>query len=266
MSNTNAERVDEISQYYALVIKLGKISESIFWISVVLSFVIPYSTSIVGKTITNIIQICFLLLVLVYFGISQSSTLYYFPQAEFKRRKQLLSNSFGVALSYDSTEKYYNNKFAPSIKRLGANTMENAFFSEEIASKMLERRRIIIVGYLVVWFLVLVIRHDNLEIIAWITQLVFSGEIVAEWLKLEIFRFRCQQMYQELYSYFLLKLEEDSSNEIATLLNAYTTYETAKSDAGILLSTRDFSELNPTLSIRLGKNLSAIRYIDIKGK
>lgn len=253
MTNTNAERVDEISQYYAPVIGLGKISELIFWIYVALSFIIPYSASIFGKTPTDIIQICFFLLVLGYFGISQISSLYYFSRAEIERRKQLLSNSLGVSLSCNDTEKYYNNKFEPSIKRLGANTMENALFSEAIASKMLEKRRFIIVGYLVVWLIVLVVRHSSLELIAWITQLVFSSQIIAKWLKLEILRFRCKQMYQELYDYFLLKSEQNSPNEIATVLNAYATYEAAKSDAGILLSTKDFNELNPTLSIKWEK-------------
>lgn len=253
MTNTNAERVDEISQYYAPVIKLGKISELIFWIYVALSFVIPYSASIFGETTTDIIQICFLLLVLGYFSISQISSLYYFPRAEFERRKQLLSNSFGVPLSCDNTERYYNNEFAPSIKRLGANTMENAFFSEAIASKMLRRRRVIIVGYIVVWFIVLAIRHSSLELISWITQLVFSGEIIAEWLKLEILRFRCKKMYQELYDYFRFRSEHDSHNGIATVMNAFATYESAKSDAGIMLSTSDFYELNPILSERWNK-------------
>jgi hypothetical protein len=55
-------------------------------------------------------------------------------------------------------------------------------------------------------------------------------------------------MYQELYNFFLLKSEQNSPNEIATVLNAYATYESAKSEAGILLSTKDFNELNPTLS------------------
>ena len=248
MSNTNTERVDEISQYYSPVIKLEKISESIFWIDVVLSLIIPYSALIVGETIKDILQIFFLILVLGYFGISQISSLYFFPKAEFERRKQLLSNSFGVPFSSENTEKYYNNNLDPSIKRLGANTMENTLFSKAIALKMLERRRIIISIYLVAWITAILIRHDSLEIIAWITQLVFSGEIIAEWLKLEIFRFRCKQMYQELYDYFRLKSEQDSLNGIATVLNAYATYEAAKSDAGILLSKKDFNELNPTLS------------------
>lgn len=250
MSNTNTERVDEISQYYNPIIKLGKISELIFWIYIFISFIIPYSASIFGKTTTDILQICFLLLVLGYFGISQISSLYYFPQAEFERRKQLLSNSFGVPLSCDNTERYYNNEFAPSIKRLGANTMENAFFSEAIASKMLGRRRIIIVGYTVAWLIVLAIRHSSLELISWITQLVFSGEIIVDWLKLEILRFRCKKMYQELYNYFRFQVEQDSPNGTATVMNAFATYESAKSDAGIMLSTSDFYELNPILSER----------------
>ena len=99
MSNTNLERVDEISKYYKPVEKLEKISQSMFWVYIVLSFVIPYSDSIFGIQIKDFLQIVFLVFVLGYFGLSQVSSLYYLPRAEFERRKQLLSDSFEVPLS-----------------------------------------------------------------------------------------------------------------------------------------------------------------------
>ena len=84
----------------------------------------------------------------------------------------------------------------------------------------------------------------------WITQLVFSGEILVGWLKLEILRFRYERTYDELYSHFLHKLGEDSPRAAANVLNAFVTYESAKSTAGIFLSTNDFQKLNPVLSKR----------------
>jgi hypothetical protein len=164
------------------------------------------------------------------------------------RRKQLLSDSFGVSLSHDHTSLYYNNSFAPSVQRLGGNTMENALFSKEIAARMLGRKRIIILGYLIIWLIAFALRHNNLELLTWITQLVFSGEILTEWLKLEILRFNCEQTYEELYSHFLHKLGQDSLSAIANVLNAFARYEAAKSTAGLMLSTSDFQNLNPTLS------------------
>ncbi|MEH2223151.1 hypothetical protein [Nostoc sp.] len=253
MNNTGKERVDEVSQYYAPIKTLGTISMVLFWSNAALSFVMPYSVSILGKVGTDILQAFFLVLVLTYFSISQVSSLYLVPRAELMRRKNLLSDSFGVPLSHEHTSLYYNNSFSPSVQRLGANTMENALFSKEIASKMLGRKRVIILGYLLGWFFAFSLRYDNLQLLMWITQLVFSAEIISEWLKLEILRFRHERTYEELYYHFLHKIGQDSSRAIANVLNALVNYEAAKSNAGILLSTKDFQELNPILSNRWKK-------------
>lgn len=250
MSNVSLTRVDEVSQYYAPVEKLGTVSLILFWLNAVLSFTMPYSASILGKEWSNVLQSIFLVLVLIYFSISQISSLYSVPRAELMRRKQLLSDSFGVPLSQEHTSLYYNNSFSPSVQRLGANTMENALFSKEIASIMLFRKRFIIFGYLLAWLLAFSLRHNNLELLTWITQLVFSGEILAEWLKLEILRLRYERTYDELYSHFLHNLGQGSPRAIANVLNAFVSYEAAKSNAGILLSTDDFQKLNPILSER----------------
>jgi arylsulfatase A-like enzyme len=57
----------------------------------------------------------------------------------------------------------------------------------------------------------------------------------------------------ELYYHFLHKIGQDSSTAIATILNACTTYEAVKSAAGILLSSKDFKQLNQNLTNRWQK-------------
>lgn len=248
MNDTDTtKKVDEISQYYAPIKKIGSIINRLFWINRALFFVIPYSTLIFGKSGSGVLQAIFPVLVLIQFALSQASSLYLLPRAEQKRRKQLLSDSFGVALSPDKTSLYYNNEYPPSVQRLGANTMENAFFSHKIAARMLNRKRIIILVYLVAWILVFSIPHDNLELLTWITLLVFSQNIIGEWLRLEILRSRSEHIFNELHSHFLRKSDQDTSDAIATVLDAFVEYEAAKSSAGILLSKTDFDKLNPTL-------------------
>lgn len=250
MSNASPARVDEVSQYYAPAEKLESIGTILFWLNTVMSFIMPYSASTLGKEWSTVLQSLFLILVLIYFCLSQISSLYLVPRAELMRRKQLLSDSFGIPLSQDYTSLYYNNSFSPSVERLGANTMENALFSKEIVSRMLARKRFIIVGYLLTWFSAFALRHNNLELLTWITQVVFSGEIIVKWLKLEILRASHERTYEELYSYFLNKLGQGSPIAIANVLNAFVSYEAAKSNAGILLSTDDFQKLNLSLSDR----------------
>ena len=257
MNNTDTKRFDEVSQHYAPVENLEKIGIRLFWVNAVLSLVMPYSASIFGNITADIIQVFFLVLVLIYFGCSQASNLYFFPKAEIIRRRQLLSNSFGIPLTQENTALYYNNRFSPSVQRLGANTMENALFSQEIASRMLIRKRKIVFVYFLLWILAFSFRRESFEIVAWITQLVFSGEILSNWIKLEIFRSRCERIYEQLYSHFLYKSGGDSSNSNINVLNtnanvldAFVDYEASKSMAGILLSTNDFQIVNPILSER----------------
>jgi hypothetical protein len=240
------QRIDEVSQYYAPALKLKRVRSGLFWVIAALSLSMPYST-LFDAVVQNILQAVFLLLVLCHFLISQVYRFYLVPRAERMRRKHLLSDSFATHLSHDRTSLYYNNEYSPSVQRLGANTMENALFSKEVAARMLQRTRLVTGGYAIAWLLAFALRHNNLEILTWITQVVFSTEVAVQWLNLEILRFRCEQVYERLHAHFLHSIK-DSPISIATILDAFVSYEAAKSSAGLLLSAKVFRELNPRLS------------------
>lgn len=248
MNNTGKQRIDEVSKHYSSIEQLEKISTILFWTNSFLSCLVLYLAPFISKSQITILQSFFLVLVLIYFCISQLSSLYLVPKAELMRRKQLLSNSFGVPLSTEHTSLYYNNSLSPSVERLGANTMENAFFSQSVASKMLDRKRVIIGVYIILWLFAILFRFDNLELLTVTTQLIFSSEIISGWLKLEILRSRFERIYEDLHCHFLDKLGKKSPIENVIILNAFASYESAKSTAGILLSTQEFQALNSTLS------------------
>jgi hypothetical protein len=249
MSDTAKERIDEVTQYYVPAVRFETIGTWLFWIIGALSLVMPYSNNF-GQLWKSILQSTFIILVIVYFSISQISRFYLVPRAESMRRKQMLSDAFGAPLSHDKTSLYYNNDYPPSVQRLGSNTMENAFFSKEIASKMLCRKRLFTCCYAFLWVVAFSLRHNNLEVLSWITQVLFSGEIVAQWLNLEILRLRHERTYERLHDHFLHEVGGNSPKAIATVLENFVTYESAKSSAGLLLSTKIFEEMNPSLTKR----------------
>ena len=115
---------------------------------------------------------------------------------------------------------------------------------------MLVRKRWVIGFYLVAWFLAFALRHNNLALITWITQLVFSGEIIAGWLKLECLRLRHERTYEQLHAHFLHGIGGDQPRAIANVLDAYVAYESTKAAAGMLLSSKIFEDLNPELTKR----------------
>jgi hypothetical protein len=237
----DTERIDEVEKYYKPVSTYESFNSFIFWIIVALSLLTPYTND-------DVVTAIFIILVIIYFVLAQLLRFILIPKAEHERRKQLLSNAFGVLLTHNKTNLYYNNSYTPSVKRLGANIMENAFFSKEVASKMLKSKRLIISGYLIALLLIFIIRHENLELIIWITQIVFSGEILTKWVKLEILRKKHEDVYNSMYSHFLHDLGESTSEAVVSVLNSFVNYEATKSLASINLSSKIFHKLNPKLS------------------
>jgi hypothetical protein len=249
MSNSPQQRVDEVSKYYRPVESIGSVCTWLFWIIAALSLLMPYTTTVgIPASIQSLPKVIFIVLVTLRFALSQISSRYLVPKSEQMRRKQLLSDAFGTPLSHDETSLYYNNQYSPSVQRLGANTLENALFSKEITARMLQTKRFVVGGYAVAWLLAFTLRHNNLELLTWITQLVFSAEIVDQWLKMEVLRSKCEQTFDQLHAHFLHGIGESSAAAVATILDAFIMYESAKSSAGIKLSTKIFQKLNPTLS------------------
>ena len=249
-TNTETQRVDEVSSLYEPVARIGKAIVGLFWIAAVVSLVMPYAQSLLGSVWHDILKCVFLVLVLVQFCLSQASRFYLIPRAERTRRRQLLSDAFGTRLTHERTALYYNNDYVPSVERLGANTLENSLFSKEVAARMLIPKRWTVVVYLSLWVLAFALRHNNLEILTWITQVVFSGEILASWLTLESLRFRHERTYDQLHAHFLHGVGDSNPRAIADVLDAFVAYESAKSSAGTLLSSMMFNELNPELTAK----------------
>jgi len=242
------KRIDEVEKYYKPISHCENAVTILFWVIAAISLFIPYSNEVLANHWYDLLIAFFIVFVLAHFSLSQFLRLNLIPKAELARRKQLLSDSFGTSLTHDKTNLYYNNKFTPSLERLAANVMENAFFSKEVASNMLFRNRAITVIYLTLLIVIFVLRHDDLDLIIWITQLVFSGEIVARWLRLEMLRVRHERVYDELHSFFLHGLGNSSNGAIASVLNSFADYECAKTSASTKLSSKTFHKLNPILT------------------
>jgi len=244
---SDSKRIDEVEQYYQPVSKLDSSTTVLFWAVAIISLLIPYANEL-DTIAKNILTATFIVLVFIHFIISEILRFYYIPRAEQARRKQLLTDAFGTPLSHDKTSLYYNNAYSPSLKRLAANIMENAYFSKAVASKMLVKRRIIIGIYLSALIFIFALRHDNLNVLIWITQIVFSSEILAAWIKLEVLRNSHENVYDNLHTHFLNEFDESTSVAIANILNNFVNYESAKSASRVKLSSKIFHDLNPQLT------------------
>jgi hypothetical protein len=170
------------------------------------------------------------------------------PLAEEKRRKQLLSDAFNVPLTSEQTRQYYNNELTPSIARLGASILENAFFAKTVCSKMANQQRFKILIYILIWIVAISYRSTDLGLILILTQILFSGEIIVRWIKIEVLRYRNNSIYDGLYTLFLHNVSPDQNPGIADILYWFASYESAKAAASVQQSSKIFFQLNPKLS------------------
>ena len=108
------QRVDEVDKYYRPVKNLDYLSNILFYIGATLSISIPFLTK-EQALISSIIPVIFIVSVLLHAFVVSANSYYFIPFAERQRRRQLLSNSLAVPLSFEETNKYYNNKLDPAM-------------------------------------------------------------------------------------------------------------------------------------------------------
>lgn len=256
----NQNRIDEVSIYYDNAKQLEVFIKVLFWLSVGFSVAMIFLDTF-RIEFQDRLRVTFMMVVITYFIGNLFLTLYFIPLAERKRRKQLLSDAFGTPLTQEITAQYYNNKFEPGIIKLGANVMENALFSKEVAQKMLVHVRSINSIYLLLWLFFVLARETDLELVLWITQLVFSSAMIFRWISLEMLRYRHDQTYELLYNTYLAR-NEDSKKFIPTILDAYASYEAAKAAAAVVLSSKIFKKINPELTLKWNQIRSTLRMDD----
>lgn len=245
MSDPN--RIDEIEKFYRPIEKSQRTSDVLFWALVAISFALLFTKQF-SEQATGILIIVFLTVAVVSFALSAYTKFFLIPDAERARRKQNLSDALATGLAHLNTNLYYNNGYKKSFLKLGANTFENSLFSKETATKMLIRKRMVLGGYFLSWLVILLVRSSDLELITWITQLLFSGEIIASHISLELLRYRHQAVFERFYDFFRHQVGEESQEGIATIIDIFSEYESAKSAAGIKLDSKIFETLNPALS------------------
>ncbi len=242
------ERVDGLERYYKPIESAEKYASALFWASAVLSVVVLYSQSIPWESFRDATTILFTISVVLHLILTLFVKFHLVPIAEGKRRKQLLSNAFGVPLIPEQTQAYYNNPLGPSIQKLGANILENSFFAKAVCGKMVVRERVKVLTYFTLWLFAIYWRTTPLDLLIIITQTVFSGEIITRLICLEMLRYRNEDLYEELYNEFLHKIDFQSPAGISCILDAFASYEAAKAAASLKQSTRVFDDLNPSLT------------------
>jgi len=242
------ERIDELEKYYSPIALCDIWAKGLFFVSAILSIVILYSSLLPYSSFENGTKIAFILSVIIHSVLVHFNGFYLIPRAESLRRRQLLSDAFGVPLTPDKTQLYYNNGISPSVLKLGGNVMENSFFAKHVCGEMAKNERIKILTYTVLWLISILNRSADLALLLTLTQVLFSSEVIIHWLKIELLRLRNETIYDKLYALFLNKVSSEDQNMTAGILDSFAFYEASKAAAAIKQSTKIFTRLNPILT------------------
>jgi hypothetical protein len=233
------------SNYYDSVERFEKLSDLLFYVSAALSLVSLF----VDKTTPGLYAIvltAFGLAVIALFVVGLFLRLYLTPRAEDGRRKDYFSKAFGVNLTHQQTNGYYNNDETDPIRRMGAQLLENSHFSKAIIKRMARFERARVAAYAVLYLICIFNRQTDIGIVLAASQAVFSEQVLSKWLRLEWLRARCETTYDSMYRLFAGP--PPRSQFTAMTLESMAMYETAKSSAGITLSSTHFREMNGALS------------------
>lgn len=232
--------------HYDAVSTAETVSDWLFYIAVVLSLVFPFVEKATHPVAFDWILYLFALAVVLLFGIGLASRLYLVPRAEDMRRQDFFSNAMDVNLTHQRTDGYYNNDLRDPSRRMAAQVLENSHFSKSIILRMLRIERTKTFVYLAIWLLCVIYRGADLGWIVAATQAVFGEQILSKWWRMEWLRMRCEDIFGKVFSLF--QAETDPLHFSARAMEAVTAYESAKANAGVVLSSKVFNKLNDELS------------------
>ncbi|HEV7291314.1 MAG TPA: hypothetical protein VGN79_03255 [Devosia sp.] len=242
-------KIDTVgAKYYGPLKWLDLIGSGLFWLTSAASI----GTLLVDRgahaSVSDALQIVFILGVVLYFTQGQVQRLYFFPRAEDQRRHQLLSDSYRVNLTHEVTAGYYNNSETAPLRRLASSVMESAFFTHEIAGIMLVGQRWRSMVYSFVYSIAVYNRSTDLAFIAIAAQAIFGEEILSRWLRLEWLSHRSAKVFDDLNRLFDDRLPFSRPATQAHAIDSFSFYESTKATAAVLLSSRVFNRENDRLS------------------
>ena len=245
------ERKDEIQNLYDRTNKISNFGNILFLLTIIISFVLLFDFKHKDVFITLSI-----ILTLGYIGLSNINDIYFSNLAEMERRKSLLKESFNINITLKETNKYYNNDEIPSIKKLGLNCYESAFFTKKVVDKMMFANIIKITIFILI-YIILMIQLENLELLLVITQTLFSAEILFYFIKLCYYKFQLDKICKEFQDIFFIR--GISSNMEVLLLDATMDYECLKSYCKIATSSKIFNKYNKVWSDEWNKLIKKLK-------
>jgi hypothetical protein len=251
MDRKKAKKVDPIrDRYFRPLQRAEKWADVLFYVAAALSIIVVLIGKAEHQRVYQLVQIGFLLSAVAGFVVGLAIRLYWSPRAQDRRRMDLLSNAFGTPITHERTSGYYNNEQENSIRKLGAQILENSIHSKETALEMCRDERIRLFSYVAIWLLAVFYRNTPIDLIVAVSQALFGEQIISRWVRLEWLRIQFERIQGAVYRLFQATPAETAFH--AMILDEIIAYEAAKANAGITLSSKIFERNNERVSAEWG--------------
>lgn len=248
---------------FQVVARLRKWGDRLFWVSSGSSLALILANQFLSKEPIfgnvgwkNIINFILYLSIFFYTFIVYINEYYFFPEAERKRRKDYLDNSFGSRFNLIKSKDYFtNDNITQGIFKATVNLYENIFYTYQIGARMRYDKKIFItIGLGVILLFFAYIGFNENEYGIPLLQCFVSIHVLGDVVKLFVYVDRIGRNKENIES-FLQKFNSNTKNEInlAEYLKILVDYEATISWGMIKLSDRLYLNLHSDLEIRWNK-------------
>jgi hypothetical protein len=233
-------------RYYRSVEWADRATDWLFYVGAALSFASLVVSQRDHPRVYGTLLLVFAIAVLALFVTGMVARLYFTPRAEHKRRQDFLTEAFGVSLTHENAVGYYNNDFTDPPRKLAAQLLENSYFSKELVLRIAHEQRIKAGGYFLIWLILVLNRQTEFGVILAASQAVFSEQLLSKAIRVDWFRSKCEKVHDDVYRLFQSDVAADRF--LPQALESLLLYETAKSNAAVVIPSKLFERMNPELS------------------
>ncbi len=241
---------NDVDALYRNVLRNEKVLSLLFAAVLLLSIANSYCDSIV---------IVYLLLAsnIIYIVVSFYTDLILKSDAEKERRKTMIADAFQVDITSNKTENYYNNRFSPSVKKLGVDSFESTLYTKANLHSMIRYSGLKILFILIMWLIILFnIEEGNMLIM--LVQGLFSAEVLLNYIKMIYYYIHVSKIYDDFYKLFVTK-KYNETKDLALVIEYVMDYETIKSYCHIMLSSIFFEKNKDSLSLKWNEIHNSIK-------
>lgn len=173
-----------------------------------------------------------------------------FYQASIQRREDFIDNSFNATIAEHRSLDYYTNEnIVSGIYKMAVNGFENSLFTYSIANKMTTRLWTKNIVFAILILLFAILGYNNAFIL--LIQLTLPILLLQQAIKHTLFVYRIKRVYENYRRLFNdLKDESDSKRKRPEIILNVLDYETTLTYGTILLDSKIYDRLNPSLSLK----------------